>query len=75
MLAGWTHAHSKILLISEANRKCINKTEEDRSIDLRLRHAVEMQVPPVGHVGQQVTVVQRVAVQMNTLCLDQQDYI
>lgn len=42
---------------------------------LSLCHAVEMQVPPVGHVGQQVTVVHWVAVQMNTLCLDQQDNI
>ena len=42
---------------------------------LCLCHAVKMQVPPVGDVGQQVTVVQWVAVQMNTLGLDQQDHI
>lgn len=42
---------------------------------LGLGHAVEMQIPPVGHIRQQVAVVDRVAVQMHTLGLDQQDYI
>lgn len=46
-----------------------------RLFNLCFCHAVEMQVPPVGHIGQEVTVVHRVAVQMNTLSLDQQDYI
>lgn len=44
-------------------------------LHLGLSHAVEMQVPPVGHVRQQVAVVDRVAVQMHTLGLDQQDDI
>lgn len=34
-----------------------------------------MQIPPVGHIRQQVAVVDRVAVQMHTLGLDQQDHI
>lgn len=32
-----------------------------------------MQIPPVGHGGQQVAVVEGVAVQVHTLGLDQQD--
>lgn len=42
-------------------------------LHLGLGHAVEMQVPPVGHVRQQVAVVDRVAVQVHTLGLDEQD--
>lgn len=42
---------------------------------LGLGHAVEVQVPPVGHIRQQVAVVDGVAVQMHALGLDQQDYI
>lgn len=42
---------------------------------LGLGHAVELQVPPVGHIRQQAAVVERVAVQMHTLGLDQQDHI
>lgn len=40
---------------------------------LGLGHAVQMQVPPVGHVRQQVAVVDGVAVQVHTLGLDQHD--
>lgn len=42
---------------------------------LGLGHAVQMQIPPVGHVRQQVAVVEGVAVQVHTLGLDQQDDI
>lgn len=46
-----------------------------RVLYLGFGHAVEMHVPPVGHVRQQVAVVDGVAVQMHALGLDQQDYI
>lgn len=42
---------------------------------LGLGHAVQMQIPPVGHIRQQVAVVDRVAVQVHTLGLDQQNDI
>lgn len=42
---------------------------------LGLGHAVQMQIPPVGHVRQQAAVVDGVAVQVHTLGLDQQNDI
>lgn len=42
---------------------------------LGLGHAVQVQIPPVGHIRQQVAVVDGVAVQVHTLGLDQQDDI
>lgn len=42
-----------------------------RCFHLSFGHAVEMQVPPVRHVGQQVVVVGGVAVKVDALGLDE----
>lgn len=69
---------SKVQLISSGNRwmdhhhTTVICREIKGLFNLCLCHAVEMQVPPVRHIGQQVTVVHGVAVQMNTLGFNQQ---
>lgn len=38
--------------------------------NLGFGHAVEVQVPPVGHVGEQVAQIEGVAVEVNALGFD-----
>lgn len=53
----------------------MRRKEEASGSHLCFGHAVEMQVPPVRHMGQQVGVVGGVAVQVDALSLDEQDHV
>lgn len=66
---------SEILSLSLEFVKKKKKKSNAANYHLCLSHAVQVQISPVGNIGQQVTVIHWVTVQVHTLCLYQNYHI